>query len=165
MTVRIYQNLPAVPLFSEDLEAEDGNPESVVRLCREAARADGLLLATPEYNGSFSGVLKNAIDWLSRPPARLLREKPVAVMGATPGTSGTRSAQSALRHVLDSTRSRVLPAPALHLSDVGSAFDDTGCLKDSETRQTLQRLLSEFANWIEPTSGGNGESGPGSAGR
>src|SRR5581483_11429227 len=92
---------PALPLFDEDLEpATLGGPDAVRQLRAQVAAGDGLLIATPEYNQSLPGVLKNAIDWLSRPwPDEVLAGKPVAVIGASSGRWGARLAQAALRQV------------------------------------------------------------------
>lgn len=148
MVVTVYRDLASIPLFSEDLET-GGHPEGVGRLRHELAAADGLLIATPEYNHSFPGVLKNAIDWLSRPPGGLLEGKPVAVIGATTGAWGTRLAQAALRQVLAATESAVLPGPALYLRSAAAAFDDAGRLAEARTAQALTALLAAFADWIE----------------
>lgn len=94
-------------------------------------------------------MLKNAIDWLSRPtPARVLAGKPVAVMGATPGTWGTRLAQAALRQVLFSTESLVMPKSPLFVRSASGLFGLEGELIDSATSATLRRLLQEFTDWI-----------------
>src|SRR4026209_3012957 len=87
-----------IPLYNADVEAEQGIPAAVQQLKDRIAAADGLLIVTPEYNNSFTGVLKNAIDWLCRPPAdipHVFRGRPVAIMGATPGQGGTLLSQAA----------------------------------------------------------------------
>src|ERR687886_1113837 len=95
MSVELFDSLAAVPLFDEDLEqATAGGPDAVRRLRARVAAADGLLIATPEYNQSMPGVLKNAIDWLSRPPDEMLARKPIAIIGASGGSWGTRLAQA-----------------------------------------------------------------------
>ncbi|HSB60074.1 MAG TPA: NAD(P)H-dependent oxidoreductase, partial [Vicinamibacteria bacterium] len=101
MSIVLYDELASIPPFNGDLElATGGGPDAVCRLRRQVASADGLLVATPEYNHSIPGVLKNAIDWLSRPgPEEVLVGKPVALVGASSGEWGTRLAQSALRQV------------------------------------------------------------------
>jgi chromate reductase len=144
----LFEDLEAIPFFNEDLELGTA-PAAVKRLRDEVARADGLLISTPEYNHSIPGVLKNAIDWLSRPtPARVLAGKPVAVMGATPGTWGTRLAQAALRQVLFSTESLVMPRSPLFVRSASGLFGLEGELIDSATSVTLHRLLQEFTDWI-----------------
>jgi len=164
MVVTVYGDLASVPLFSEDLEAE-GGPEGVRRLHQATDAADGLLIATPEYNQSIPGVLKNAIDWLSRPDGEsCLVGKPAAVIGATAGPRGTRLAQRELRHVLSATESLVLPTPALYLRNAAAAFDGSGRLTDPPTRETLTRLLAAFAEWIRWSAGNAGSSSASASG-
>jgi chromate reductase len=147
--VEIYDELATLPPFDEDLEVR-GGPEPVRRLRDRVRDAGGLLIATPEYNQSFPGVLKNAIDWLSRPaPDEVLAGKPVAVTGATPGRWGTRLAQAALRHVLQATGALVLPAPTLFVRDAAQLFDASGRLTDEPTREALRALLVAFRAWVE----------------
>jgi chromate reductase len=148
--VDVYDRLTDIPPFSEDLETDTGGtPEPVGALRRLVRAADGIVIATPEYNHSIPGVLKNAIDWLSRPDAdHALRGKPMAVIGASAGSWGTRLAQAALRQVLYATESPVLPAPALFVRDAERLFDDAGQLIDSRTEQQLHSLLVAFAAWI-----------------
>ncbi len=147
MTVNLFDDLASVPLFSEDLEGEQYLPAPVRRLRRAVASADGVLIATPEYNQSIPGVLKNALDWLSRSDE--LADKPVAVTGATTGPWGTRPAQAAVRHVLHATGSLILPGPALYVRDSERLFDGAGRLVDRPTRDALAELLAAFARWIE----------------
>ena len=146
-----YEDLAAVPLFDEDLELESqGNPPGVLALRRAVAAADGLLISTPEYNWGPPGVLKNAIDWLSRPaPDEVLVGKPVAVMGVSGGRWGTRLAQAGLRQVLTATESLVLSAPAVFVADAGRAFDEQGRLSDATVRGQVAALLEAFARWID----------------
>jgi len=150
MAITVSDDLASIPLFSEDLEEEAGGAPAAVRRLRHAVeRADGLLIATPEYNHSIPGVLKNAIDWLSRPgPGPGLAGKPVAIVGATTGAWGTRLAQSALRQVLYATESLVLPAPGLLLREASRAFDAEGRLRDERTRDALGEVLVGLAAWI-----------------
>jgi len=147
MTVNLFEDLAAVPLFSEDLEGEPHLPAPVRRLRSAVAAADGVLIATPEYNQSIPGGLKNALDWLSRSDA--LEGVPVAVTGATSGPWGTRLAQAAVRHVLHATGSLVLPGPALYVRDAERLFDVDGNLVDGPTRDALAELLAALARWIE----------------
>lgn len=153
MTVTIFHDLRALPLFDEDLElATGGGPESVRELRDAVAAADGLLIATPEYNWSIPGVLKNAIDWLSRPPQEVLANKPVAIIGATAGQWGTRLAQAALRQVLTATESLVMPAPVLFVRAASDVFDEAGRLQDARARRALGEVLTSFAKWMETCS-------------
>jgi chromate reductase, NAD(P)H dehydrogenase (quinone) len=162
MTIVLDDQLASIPPFDEDLERiAAGGPEPVRQLRRKVAAADGVLIATPEYNHSFPGVLKNAIDWLSRPtPEEVLAGKPVAVVGASGGAWGTRLAQSALRQVLYATESIVLPKPALFVRNAGRLFDGAGTLVDQATRERLAAVLLAFAGWIDvlSTSGTGGTS-------
>jgi chromate reductase, NAD(P)H dehydrogenase (quinone) len=145
--VTLFDGLEGVPLFNEDLEI-GAPPPAVKRLRDEVESADGLLISTPEYNHSLPGVLKNAIDWLSRPPVRVLAGKPVAVIGATTGTWGTRLAQAALRQVLFSTESLVMQRSALFVRGATGLFDPRGKLIDSATAAALGALMQEFTDWI-----------------
>jgi chromate reductase len=149
--IDVYDALAAVPLFDEDLESSSaGGPDGVRRLRAAVAAADGLLIATPEYNQSLPGVLKNAIDWLSRPaPDEVLAGKPVAIAGVSSGRWGTRLAQAALRQTLAATESQVMPAPMLFVRDAGRLFDAVdGRLHDAATLESLRSLLKAFADWI-----------------
>jgi len=151
MSLHIAEGLESIPLFSEDREhAAAQGFDAVQRLREQVARADGLLIATPEYNQSIPGVLKNAIDWLSRPlPDEVLIGKPVAVVGVSAGRWGTRLAQAALRQVLNATESPVLPQPALYVREAAQLFDAQGSLVDASTRESLAAVLQAFARWIE----------------
>ena len=142
----LYDELAAVPMFNEDLE--EPMPSAVQDLRRAVTLSDGLLIATPEYNHSFPGVLKNAIDWLSRDPKTVLAGKPVAVIGATPGSWGTRLAQAALRQVLNATEARVMSAPTLFVARAGTAFDDSGQLQDAGLATALRGVVDAFAQWV-----------------
>lgn len=151
MTVTTYDALASIPPLDEDVDqATGGGPDPVRRLRDQVARAAGLLIATPEYNWSIPGVLKNAIDWLSRPgPEEVLIGKPVALMGASAGRWGTRLAQAALRQILTSTESLVLPGPVLFVRDARQAFDANGELVDAAIREQLAGLLATFSEWID----------------
>jgi chromate reductase len=150
MSIAVYEELGSIPLFDQDLEAETGGgPEAVRQLRAQVEAADGLLLATPEYNHSVPGVLKNAIDWLSRPaPREVLAGKPVAVIGASGGPWGTRLAQAALRQILYATECLVLSTPALYIANAGAVFDESGQLTDPTTRHRLESLLTAFGSWV-----------------
>lgn len=150
LKIDLYDDLGSIPMFDEDLEqAMDGGPRPVQSLRRLLGEADGLLIATPEYNWSVPGVLKNAIDWLSRPPsADFLAGKPAAVIGASSGQWGTRLAQNALRQILAATECAVMPAPALFVRDAASRFDAAGHLTDASTRKQLDAVLQAFSAWM-----------------
>ncbi|PYQ49147.1 MAG: FMN reductase [Acidobacteria bacterium] len=143
--VEIY-DLGAIPLFNEDIEHD---VPAVDDLRQRVAAADGILIATPEYNWSIPGVLKNAIDWLSRPPMEVLARKRIAIIGATGGTWGTRLSQAALRQVLTATESIVMPAPALFIARAENVFDRDGRLIDARVAQQLDEVLAAFRVWID----------------
>jgi chromate reductase len=149
ISVELSEGIASLPLFDEDLEREHIGGPPAVRSLRAAIRtADALLIATPEYNHGIPGVLKNAIDWLSRPgPEEVLARKPVAVIGATTGRWGTRLAQSQLRQVLTATEAFVLPAPTLFVASAAAIFDETGQLSDPSTGAALRALLAAIAQW------------------
>jgi chromate reductase len=144
--IRVFDLLP-IPLFNEDVEAE-GDPAPVRELKEQIRAADALLIASPEYNYSLPGVLKNAIDWASRPPRdSALQHKPIALMGASPGGFGTVRSQLALRQVFLFTKSLVLPEPELYVSTAHQKFDQDGELKDDETRRRIRALLEALVTW------------------
>jgi len=147
----VYDALATVPLFDEDLEqAEPEGPPGVRALRAAIAAADGLLIATPEYNHALPGVLKNALDWLSResPQGEVLAERPVAVLGASSGPWGTRLAQASLRQVLHTCGALVMPSPTLFMARAAERFDAQGTLADTSTRESLQRFMEAFATWV-----------------
>lgn len=150
MDVHVWSGLGSIPLFNEDDERMDGDDPAPVReLRRLVAAADGVLIATPEYNHSMPGVLKNAIDWLSRArPEAVLERKPVAVTGASTGRWGTRLAQAALRQILGATEALLLPAPYLFVGEVARAFDASGRISDPRLGEALGELLVAFGDWI-----------------
>jgi chromate reductase len=110
--------------------------------------ADGIFIATAEYNNSMPGVLKNALDWAWRAPQRALQNKPVAIVGATPGRWGTVRSQLALRQMLMFPACRVMAAPLLTIAGARERFDEDGNLTDAETRAQLAAVLEAFATWI-----------------
>ena len=143
-------DLATIPLYDADVEAE-GDPAPVADLKRQILAADALLLATPEYNRGMTGVMKNALDWASRPPERALAGKPVAIMGATPGGFGTRASQFQTKQILGNPGAFVLPKPEVWVSSAGKKFDEHGELTDQATRETLVDLLlalEEFAGKV-----------------
>lgn len=147
-TMEVYDALGCVPLFDEDLEhASPDGPPGVRALCEAIAAADGLVIATPEYNHALPGVLKNALDWLSRGNAALA-DLPVAVLGASSGPWGTRLAQASLRQVLHTCGALVMPSPTLFLAHAAERFDASGALDDEATRAALQRFMEAFAGWV-----------------
>jgi chromate reductase, NAD(P)H dehydrogenase (quinone) len=135
-----YDGLTAVPPYSEDDDL-DPAPPAVADLRARIADADAVLIATPEYNGSIPGQLKNALDWASRPyPDSVLRAKPVAVVGASTGLFGAVWAQAELRKVLTTAGARVLDTE-LPLSDAPAAFDEHLRLADAGVASALATIL------------------------
>jgi chromate reductase len=119
-----FFDIDQVPFFNEDVEAA-GDPEPVRRFKDAIATSNAVLIATPEYNGAVPGVLTNAIDWASRPTGRsVLRNKPVAIMGAVLGKSGSANAQAALRGVLGRLGAIVVPDPQVLVPQASSLFDE-----------------------------------------
>jgi chromate reductase len=137
-----------MPFYDADLEAK-GDPPSVATFKAAVREADGILIATPEYNDGIPAVLGNAIDWGSRLPGRSpLSGKPVALMGASPGQVGTARAQLHLRQILRHVQARVLPPPELLVARAHERFDTGLRLKDEATRKVLRSLLERFSRWI-----------------
>jgi NAD(P)H-dependent FMN reductase len=139
-----------IPLYDGDLEAR-GIPESVTSLKDAVAAADGLILSTPEYNNSMPGVLKNAIDWLSRPAAdikRVFGGKPVALIGATPGGFGTILSQAAWLPVLRTLGTEFWSGGRLPVSRARSVFDDAGRLTDQTVTEQLRGFVEGFSEFV-----------------
>lgn len=130
-----------LPLYDGDAEEAGGIPEPVQRLADQIAAADAVVIATPEYNKGPSGVLKNALDWVSRTEGNPWEGKPVAVMSAAAGRAGGERAQSVLRLFMVPFRPRILQGPELHLADCRNQFDARGRLKSERYQDTLRMLM------------------------
>ena len=142
-----FASLHGIPLYDGDVEARDGIPPAVQALKERVVACDGLLLATPEYNNGVPGVLKNGIDWLSRPPAdipRVFGGRPVAVLGASPGGFGTILAQSAWLPVLRTLRAKPWFGGRLMVARAGQVFNEAGELVDEKIKAQLQEFLAGF---------------------
>lgn len=140
--------LGGIPLYDGDLEASEGIPAAVSALKQRILASDALLLATPEYNNSIPGVFKNALDWLSRPPkdtAAVFGNRPVAVIGASPGGFGTVVAQGAWLAVLKTLGTRQWSGGKLMVSRAHQVFDTDGALVDDTVRQQLAEFVNGFA--------------------
>lgn len=149
LQVARFDRVAEIPLYNLDVERE-GDPAAVRALKEAIEAADGLLLACPEYNHGPSGVMKNLVDWASRPPRDPpVGGKPAAIMGASPGRFGTVRAQAVLREVLRACGARVMPSPNLLVGGAHDLFDDSGRLVDDSTRERLKDFLEAFAGWIE----------------
>jgi chromate reductase len=149
MTITVFDRLGEVPLYNADVEAQ-GDPEVVAALKSAIRGADALLIATPEYNYSVPGVLKNAIDWASRPPSgSVLAGKPTALLGASLGRTGTARAQLALRQSFVFTQTPVLLGPEVLVGEAAKKFGENGTLSDEPTRRSLRAHLERFLAWVE----------------
>jgi len=141
------KTIRGIPLYDGDLEAADGIPQPVRELKEAVTAADGLLLVTPEYNNSIPGVFKNAIDWLSRPPAdiqRVFGGKPVALIGASPGGFGTVLSQNAWLPVLRTLGAELWSEGRLLVSRAQGVFDESGTLTDAAVKDRLREFLQSF---------------------
>ncbi len=146
MTIEVADLRP-IPLYDGDVEAA-GVPAAVAELKSRVRGAGALLIATPEYNYSVPGVLKNALDWLSRGPDSALAGRPAALMGASPGGFGTVRAQIALRQVAQGTNLLLLQRPELHVAKAAAKFDAQGRLTDEGVRRNLAALLVALGDWV-----------------
>ena len=144
-------SIRGIPLYDGDLEARDGSPATVQDLKDKIAATDGLLIVTPEYNSSFPGVLKNAIDWLSRPPAdipRVFGGRPIAIIGATPGAGGTTLAQSAWLPVLRTLGTSPWFGGRLMVSGAAKVFDSAGGIVDDAIKGRIEAFMTGFAGFV-----------------
>jgi chromate reductase len=152
-TVQIeIASIRGIPLYDGDVETKDGIPASVVALKDRIAATDGLLLVTPEYNNSIPGVFKNAIDWLTRPPAdvpRVWANRPIAVIGASPSGFGTLLSQAAWLPVLRTLKTRPWFGGRLQVAHADKIFNDRGDLIDETIRVQLHDFVAGFARFIE----------------
>jgi NAD(P)H-dependent FMN reductase len=145
------ESIRDIPLYDGDVEEKEGLPPAVTRMKDRIAGASGLLLVTPEYNNSIPGPFKNAIDWLSRPASdipRVFYDRPVALMGATPGGAGTALAQAAWLPVLRTLRMRPWFGGRLGVSQAHKVFDDAGRIVDDRTRGELAKFMAGFAAFL-----------------
>jgi chromate reductase len=146
MTLEIA-SIADLPMFNQDV-LDQGMPAPVKRFRDQVSAADGLLIASPEYNFSIPSPLKNAIDWGSRTPSQVFNEKPVAIFTVAPGPVGGTRAQYDLRRVLSQLWGHVLPRPEVFITHAAGKFDAQGRLTDETTRKFLGELLAGFAPWI-----------------
>jgi chromate reductase len=144
VTMEIF-DLADIPLYNDDVR-EQGYPAPVERMRGKLAAADAVLIVTPEYNYSVPGVLKNAIDWASRPPSQPFDGKPVAIMGASPGVIGTARAQYHLRQSFVFLNACVLNKPEVMIGSAATRFDADGNLTDAPTRDFIKALLAALAD-------------------
>ena len=130
-----------LPLYDEDIEIADGIPPEVQRLADQIRDAHAIIIATPEYNKSLPGVLKNALDWVSRTKGGPWRDKPVAIISAADGRAGGERSQFSLRLCLTPFRACVLPGPEVMVAQSRTAFDAEGRLTDARTIKGLAELM------------------------
>ncbi len=145
-------SIRGIPLYDSDVEQAEGIPVQVAALKDCIAAADGLLLATPEYNNSIPGVFKNAIDWLSRPAsdvARVFGAKPVGLIGASPGRMGTLSSQTAWLQVFRFLGVEPFLGKVLYVSAVHTQFDDEMKMTDEAGRERVRDYLQAFATFVD----------------
>lgn len=142
-----FARIDELPMFNQDV-LDAGMPEPVKRFRGEVTAADGVLIASPEYNFSVSPALKNAIDWASRPPSQSWQDKPIAIFSASAGPMGGARVQYDLRRILGQLWGHVLPRPEVFIGSAASKFDAQGKLTDETTRKFLTDLLLGFSQWI-----------------
>ena len=150
--------LHGIPVFNQDDEM--AMPAAVLEFKRRILAADAILFATPEYNYSVSGVLKNAIDWASRPFGESAwTGKPAALMGASPGSLGTARAQYHLRQILVAFDMPVVNQPEVMIGNAAQRFDQDGRLTDAPTREHIQKLLAALVQLARINSANKGQRG------
>lgn len=145
------RTLHGIPLYDADVEAQ-GTPPAVAELRAAIRAADALLIATPEYNNSIPGVLKNGLDWVSRPPTegtKTFAGKPTAMLGATPGGFGTVQSQDALLSVLRAFQVEMWFGGRLMISKAHTLFDEQGRLQDEKIKTQLREFLAGFATHLQ----------------
>jgi chromate reductase, NAD(P)H dehydrogenase (quinone) len=146
MTIAVHP-IAGLPLYDADVQA-GGEPEPVASLRMAIARSRGLLIVSPEYNYSVPGGLKNAIDWVSRPPATSpFQKKPVGIMGASQGVSGTMRMQIHLRSIVQGIGMIAMPKPEVVVTHCRDKFDAEGRLTDTATREHVTAFMAAFLAW------------------
>jgi chromate reductase len=145
--VELYE-LNQIPLYNADVEAQ-GEPEAVAQFKAAIEAADGLMISSPEYNHGIPGVLKNALDWASRPMGQsALLGKPVAILGASPSIVGTARMQQQLKQVLCGMQMQLFISGEFLCGQAHERFDKEGRLTDDETRTYLERFVSSYLSWL-----------------
>ena len=145
MVIETFDLTPIQP-YNEDVK-QQGFPPPEQEFREKIRTADALLIVTPEYNRGVPGVLKNAIDWASRPPDQPFDGKPTAIFGASPGMVGTAVAQYELRRYLGVLNALVMNTPSVMIGQAGQKFDEQGRLTDQPTREIIGKLLTALAEW------------------
>lgn len=139
------------PLYDGDLEKRDGVPEPVQKLADQISKADAVAISTPEYNKSIPGVLKNALDWVSRTEGSPWADKPVAIMSAAAGRGGGDRSQFALRLAMTAFQPRLLTGPEVMVARASKEFDDDGRLTSDLYTKTLTTLMEKLAREVART--------------
>jgi NAD(P)H-dependent FMN reductase len=150
------RSIRGIPIYDGDVESVSGIPKQVAELKDAVAAADGLLIATPEYNNSIPGVLKNAIDWMTRPTRdikRVFGGKPVAIMGASPGPWATILGQNAWLPVLRVLGTQPFFGGRLQVANAGVVFTDDGSIADEAVRTRLRQFVQDFAAFVAKSRG------------
>ncbi len=145
--ITLFEGLREIPPYDDDERLGTGYPPPVAAFRAAIKEADALLFAMPEYNYSVPGVLKNAIDWASRPPAQPFDGKPFAVMGAATGLFGTARGQHELRRIVTGLNGYVLNKPEVAISQAATRFDAAGRLTDETTRALVSQLVTSLRDW------------------
>ncbi len=150
VSVEPYEELEKLPFFNRDVE-DEGDPAPVREFKEKIYQADAILIATPEYNYAIPGVLVNALDWAlrSRYGTTPFKHKPVGIVGASPGRTGTARGQMVLRQILLHAPAYVMPEPQMLISGSRERFDENGDLIDEETRRRLHLFLEALVEWTE----------------
>ncbi|MEF3048335.1 NADPH-dependent FMN reductase [Pseudotabrizicola sp. L79] len=138
-----------LPLYDGDLEEAEGIPPAVQQLADQIKAADAIVISTPEYNKNLPGVLKNALDWVSRTKGGPWADKPVAIVSAAAGRAGGERSQFSLRHCLTPFRPRLITGPEVMIADSANAFDDAGQLKDPRSVAVLTELMQVLRHEAE----------------
>jgi chromate reductase len=147
MTIETFDIAPIQP-YNEDVK-QRGFPPPEQELRERIRAADALLIVTPEYNRGVPGVLKNAIDWVSRPPDQPFNGKPTAILGASPGMIGTAVAQYDLRRCLGVLNALVMNTPSMMIGHASEKFDEQGRLTDEPTRDMISKVLQSLVDWTQ----------------
>jgi len=147
MTIETFDLAPIQP-YNEDVK-QRGFPPPEQELRERIRAADALLIVTPEYNRGVPGVLKNAIDWVSRPPDQPFNGKPTAILGASPGMIGTAVAQYDLRRCLGVLNALVMNTPSVMIGQASEKFDEQGRLTDEPTREMISKVLQSLVDWTQ----------------
>lgn len=140
-----------IPLYDGDLEDEQGVPEAAQRLKDRVAESAGFIIVTPEYNQAVPGVMKNALDWMTRPPkdiGRVFGDRAVAICGASAGMGGTRASQYALLPTLRALGTRVWSGKTLYVGAAGKVFDESGKLTDNDIDQRATDFIAGFHDFV-----------------